>query len=193
MEVLLLHLSLPPSFLFCWSLFSYYSVMSLLSLRPSASRSHFSSFVSRSFSEVFTLRHFLSLFLNIFLYFLYIAPVRFLNSMTRIMWTVFSQESETTRSETFYHILFIQPKITTHHLSELYSERHPPSLDPRLEGGKTEEGAAEETGSRRHMTRTKQQNHSSQVELAEYLIQMLVYVKCVDHGINHGWRRFNFL
>lgn len=75
MEVLLLHLSLPPSFLFCWSLFSYYSVMSLLSLRPSASHSHFSSFVSRSFSEVFTLRHFLSLFLDIFLYFLYIALV----------------------------------------------------------------------------------------------------------------------
>lgn len=86
--------------------------MSLLSLRPSASHSHFSSFVSRSFSEVFTLRHFLSLFLNIFLYFLYIAPVRFFNSMTRIMWAVFSQESETTRSETFYHILFTQPKIT---------------------------------------------------------------------------------
>lgn len=164
--------------------------MSLLSLRPSASHSHFSSFVSRSFSEVFTLRHFLSLFLNIFLYFLYIAPVRFFNSMTRIMWAIFSQESETTRSETFYHILFTQPKIT---ITSPQWALHPPSLDPRLEGGKTEEGAAEETGSRRHMTRTEQQNHSSQVELAEYLIQMLVYVKCVDRGINHGWRRFNFL
>lgn len=157
MEVLLLHLSLPPSFLFCWSLFSYYSVMSLLSLCPSASHSHFSSFVSRSFSEVFTLRQFLSLFLNIFLYFLYIAPVRFFNSMTRIMWAVFSQESETTRSETFYHILFTQPKIT---ITSPQWALHPPSLDARLEGGKTEEGAAEETGSRRHMTRTEQQNHS---------------------------------
>ena len=33
---------------------------------------------------------------------------------------------------------------------------------------------------RRHMNRTEQQNHSLQVAVTEYLIEIIIYVKCVD-------------